>query len=44
MIGDVEVKTLSTGERARLKVGKMKMISPDYTPEELDEFNAPVDW
>ena len=44
MIGDMEVKNLETGARARLKVGKMKMRSPDYSPEELDEFNAPVDW
>ena len=44
MIGDMEVKNLETGARARLKVGRMKMVSPDYTPEELDEFNAPVEW
>ncbi len=44
MIGDMEVKNLETGARARLKVGKMKMVSPDYTPEELEEFNAPVEW
>lgn len=44
MIGDLEVKNLETGARARLKVGKMKMISPDYSPEELEEFNAPVEW
>lgn len=44
MIGDMEVKNLETGARARLKVGKMKMISPDYSPEELDEFNAPIEW
>ena len=44
MIGDMEVKNLETGARARLKVGKMKMVSPDYTPEELEEFNAPVKW
>ena len=44
MIGDMEVKNLETGARARLKVGKMKMISPDYTPEEMEEFNAPIEW
>ena len=44
MIGDMEVKNLETGARARLKVGRMQMISPDYSPEELDEFNAPVEW
>lgn len=44
MIGDLEVKNLETGARARLKVGKMKMISPDYSSEELDEFNAPIEW
>ena len=44
MIGDMEVKNLETGARARLKVGRMKMISPDYSPEELDEFNAPMEW
>jgi len=44
MIGDMEVKNLETGARARLKVGRMKMISPDYTSEELEEFNAPVEW
>lgn len=44
MIGDMEVKNLETGARARLKVGRMKMISPDYTPEELEEFNAPIAW
>ena len=44
MIGDMEVKNLETGARARLKVGKMKMRSPDYSPEELDEFNAPMEW
>jgi len=44
MIGDMEVKNLETGARSRLKVGKMKMVSPDYTPEELEELNAPVAW
>lgn len=44
MIGDMEVRNLETGARARLKVGRMKMISPEYTPEEMDEFNAPVEW
>lgn len=44
MIGDLEVKNLETGARARLKVSRMKMVSPDYTPEELEEFNAPVAW
>lgn len=44
MIGDMEVKNLETGARARLKVGKMKMISPDYTPEEMEQFNAPIEW
>jgi len=44
MIGDMEVRNLETGARAKLKVGKMKMLSPDYTPEELEQFNAPVEW
>ena len=44
MIGDLEVRNLETGARARLKVGRMTMISPDYSPEELEEFNAPVEW
>lgn len=44
MIGDLEVKNLETGARARLKIGRMKMLSPDYSPEELEEFNAPVEW
>ena len=44
MIGDLEVKNLETGARARLKVGRMKMRSPDYSPEEMDEFNAPMEW
>lgn len=44
MIGDMEVKNLETGARARLKVGRMKMLSPDYSPAELEEFNAPVAW
>lgn len=44
MIGDMEVRNLETGARARLKVGRMKMRSPDYTPAELDEFNAPMEW
>jgi hypothetical protein len=44
MIGDMEVKNLETGARARLKVGKMKMISPDYSPDELDEINASMEW
>ncbi len=44
MIGDMEVRNLETGARARLKVGKMKMLSPDYSPEELEEFNAPMEW
>ena len=44
MIGDMEVRNLDTGARARLKVGKMKMRSPDYSPEELEEFNAPMEW
>ena len=44
MIGDLEVKDLVTGGRTRLKVGRMAMRSPDYSPEELGEFNAPVEW
>jgi hypothetical protein len=44
MIGDMEVRNLETRRRSVLKVGRMKMISPDYTPEELEEFNAPVEW
>jgi len=44
MIGDMEVRNLETGARARLKVGKMKMLSPEYSPEELEQFNAPVQW
>ncbi len=44
MIGDMEVRNLETGARARLKVGRMKMLSPDYTPEEMEQFNAPVEW
>jgi len=44
MIGDLEVKDLRSGARARLKVGRMKMVSPDYSPEELEEFNAPISW
>jgi hypothetical protein len=44
MIGDMEVRNLETGARSRLKVGKMKMLSPDYSPEELEEFNAPMEW
>ena len=44
MIGDLEVKNLETGARARLKVGRMRMLSPDYSPEELEQFNAPIAW
>ena len=44
MIGDMEVRNLETGRRARLRVGRMKMVSPDYTDEEIEEFNAPVAW
>lgn len=44
MIGDMEVRDLLSGQRARLKVGRMKMVSPDYTPEELEELNAPIEW
>ena len=44
MIGDMEVRDLVTGQRARLKVGRMQMVSPDYTPEELEELNAPIVW
>ena len=44
MIGDMEVRNLETRRRAVLKVGRMKMVSPDYTPEELEEFHAPVEW
>jgi len=44
MIGDMEVRNLETGTRTRLKVGRMRMLSPDYTPEEMEEFNAPVEW
>jgi len=44
MIGDMEVRNLETDARAKLKVGKMKMLSPDYSPEELEQFNAPVQW
>jgi hypothetical protein len=44
MIGDMEVRNLENGRRARLKVNRMRMISPEYTDDELDEFNAPVEW
>ena len=44
MIGDMEVRNLEIGRRARLKIGRLKMVSPDYTDEELEEFNAPVNW
>lgn len=44
MIGDMDVRNLETGARSRLKVGRMRMITPDYTDEEWDEFNAPVAW
>jgi hypothetical protein len=44
MIGDMEVRNLDTGRRARLKVESMRMLSPEYTDEEMDEFNAPVEW
>ncbi len=44
MIGDMEVRNLETRRRARLKVGRMRMLSPEYSDEELDEFNAPVEW
>ena len=44
MIGDMEVRNLETGARAKLKVGQMKMLTPDYSPDELERFNAPVEW
>ena len=44
MIGDLEVKNLETDARARLKVGRMKMLSPDYSADELEQFNAPIEW
>jgi len=44
MIGDLEVRNLETGARSRLKVGKMKMLAPDYSPEQWEQFNAPVEW
>ena len=44
MIGDLEVKNLETRARSRLKVGRMRMLSPDYSPEEQEEFNAPIEW
>ena len=44
MIGDLEVRDLETGVRSRLKVGRMEMVMPDYTPEELQELHAPVVW
>ncbi|MGD9611475.1 MAG: outer membrane lipoprotein-sorting protein [Kiritimatiellia bacterium] len=44
MIGDMEVKNLETGARARLKVGRMKMLAPDYAADELEQFNAPIEW
>ncbi|NLB65340.1 MAG: outer membrane lipoprotein-sorting protein [Lentisphaerae bacterium] len=44
MIGSMEVKNLETRQRTRLKVGRMKMVSPDYTEEELEELNAPITW
>lgn len=44
MIGDMEVRNLENGRRARLKVGRMRMISPEYTDEEMEGFNAPVGW
>ncbi len=44
MIGDMEVRNLVTARRARLHVNRMRMVSPDYTDEELEEFNAPVAW
>lgn len=44
MIGDMEVRDLVAGRRAKLKVGRMQMVSPEYTPEELEELNAPIEW
>jgi hypothetical protein len=44
MIGDMEVRDLVSGRRAKLKVGRMQMVSPEYTPEELEELNAPIEW
>ena len=44
MIGDMDVHDLVSGKRSRLVVGRMRMRSPDYTDEELEEFNAPVAW
>lgn len=44
MIGDMDVRNLVDGSRAQLKVQSMKMVSPDYTAEELEVFNAPMEW
>lgn len=44
MIGDMEVQNLETGARTKLKVNRMEMRSPDYTPEEREQFNAPIEW
>ena len=44
MIGDMEIRDFENGTRSRLKVGRLEMISPDYTPEQLQELYAPVVW
>ena len=44
MIGDMDVTDLESGRRARLAVGRMRMISPDYTDEELERIHEPVEW
>lgn len=44
MIGEMEIVSLATKERSRLKVSDLDFASPEYTEEEKAQFNAPASW
>lgn len=44
MIGEMEIVSLATKERSRLKIYDLDFASPEYTEEEKALFNAPAAW
>lgn len=44
MVSDMLVWNLETGTRSRLKISGLELMAPEYTPEQLEQMEAPVVW
>jgi len=44
MVSDMLVRNLETGTRSRLKISGLELMAPEYTPEQLEQMEAPVVW